>query len=645
MSLKGFPNQKKPTQTLTGYTSEQSHNKSDFVTVQPTSSDRFGLDSVQLGLFRIHPTPKTATPVAAEPKRIITSTAHGASKGDVVRFLDTAVNANFEAAILTVPDANTIILASETPLNIIGTDTFYILRYVTPRYDVTGATISTVVQGPVSFNLNAVPTEVSLDTSTPSNSIPLPIINLNPDGTKVTPATAANQTAQSTLIGAVTETAPGTDTASSGLNGRLQRVAQRITSLIGLLPTALGSTTSANSLAVTQSTEDIARQGILTETPPATDTASSGQNGRLQRIAQRLTTLIGLFPTALGSQAAASSLGVALSSEDVARQGIITETAPATDTASSGINGRLQRIAQRLTSLIALLPASLGQKAMAASLAVTVASDQTSIPVSISDVAASSTITTQNLVPAGTATANSAILSGQLNGQSTINIQVTGAYTGALSLQGTLNNTNWVTIGGLVFTDVGNGTQTATIPSAATSIYQADCAGFSAVRVTALGAVTGTATITIRASAAAGLVGLDLSLPAGANIIGTLTANQTVNAAQINGVAPLMGAGSDGTGSQRVTHASGATGTLANVASSATTTTLLAASTSRLGATITNESTSILYLKFGGTASATSYTVQIVGGGYYELPGPHIYNGIIDGIWASANGNARVTSW
>lgn len=56
--------------------------------------------------------------------------------------------------------------------------------------------------------------------------------------------------------------------------------------------------------------------------------------------------------------------------------GIVTETAPASDTASSGLNGRLQRIAQRVTSLIALLPASLGQKAKTASLAVTLASDE-----------------------------------------------------------------------------------------------------------------------------------------------------------------------------------------------------------------------------------------------------------------------------
>ena len=59
--------------------------------------------------------------------------------------------------------------------------------------------------------------------------------------------------------------------------------------------------------------------------------------------------------------------------------GSLTETAPATDTASSGLNGRLQRIAQRLTSLIALFPTSIGTKASAASLSVVLASDQATI--------------------------------------------------------------------------------------------------------------------------------------------------------------------------------------------------------------------------------------------------------------------------
>lgn len=58
------------------------------------------------------------------------------------------------------------------------------------------------------------------------------------------PSTAATSTLQSaaaTLTGAVTETAPASDTASSGLNGRLQRIAQRLSSIIALLPTALGA--------------------------------------------------------------------------------------------------------------------------------------------------------------------------------------------------------------------------------------------------------------------------------------------------------------------------------------------------------------------------------------------------------------------
>lgn len=61
--------------------------------------------------------------------------------------------------------------------------------------------------------------------------------------------------------------------------------------------------------------------------------------------------------------------------------GSVIETAPITDTASSGLNGRLQRIAQRLTSLIALLPASIGQKLMATSFPVAIASDQSAIAV------------------------------------------------------------------------------------------------------------------------------------------------------------------------------------------------------------------------------------------------------------------------
>ncbi len=56
------------------------------------------------------------------------------------------------------------------------------------------------------------------------------------------------------VLGAVGETAPASDTASSGLNGRLQRIAQRVTSLIALLPSALGPQARASSLSVVGAT-------------------------------------------------------------------------------------------------------------------------------------------------------------------------------------------------------------------------------------------------------------------------------------------------------------------------------------------------------------------------------------------------------
>lgn len=85
-----------------------------------------------------------------------------------------------------------------------------------------------------------------------------------------------------------------------------------------------------------------------------------------------------------------------------------------------------------------------------------------------------------------------------------------------------------------------------------------------------------------------------------------------------------------------------ASATLANVASSASNVTLRAANAARRSLVIYNDSTADLYVKWGAAASTTSFTVKLPSMGYYELPQP-IYTGIVDGIWASANGFARVT--
>lgn len=85
----------------------------------------------------------------------------------------------------------------------------------------------------------------------------------------------------------------------------------------------------------------------------------------------------------------------------------------------------------------------------------------------------------------------------------------------------------------------------------------------------------------------------------------------------------------------------GATGTLTNVSGSASSVTLLASNAARRKAIIVNDSSATLYIKFGTTASTTSYSVPPLGP--YEAWEETVYTGRIDGIWSSATGTARVT--
>jgi succinate-acetate transporter protein len=89
----------------------------------------------------------------------------------------------------------------------------------------------------------------------------------------------------------------------------------------------------------------------------------------------------------------------------------------------------------------------------------------------------------------------------------------------------------------------------------------------------------------------------------------------------------------------------GTTAALASVSASASTVVLRAANPARVGLLVYNDSTAVLYLAYAAAASTSVYSVQIPGGGYYEMPygGQFPYAGAVSGIWASANGAARIT--
>ena len=86
----------------------------------------------------------------------------------------------------------------------------------------------------------------------------------------------------------------------------------------------------------------------------------------------------------------------------------------------------------------------------------------------------------------------------------------------------------------------------------------------------------------------------------------------------------------------------GTYGTPSQVATSGTSAQLIAANTSRKGLVVHNDSSAICYMKFGTTASSTSYTYALQPGAMFEMAHP-LYTGRVDVILATGSGNAMVT--
>lgn len=157
-------------------------------------------------------------------------------------------------------------------------------------------------------------------------------------------------------------------------------------------------------------------------------------------------------------------------------------------------------------------------------------------------VLATGSITTQNLVPAGTATAGSAV-EATITTQGMATVQVTGTYTGALSLQYTVDGTTWVTHAtgnDAAFFNVNAGTYAFTIASGTTGIFRVPTTGAVKIRITALAAVTGTATVTINA--------VNAAIPG--------PSSQNINQNLVGGATITVNNGTAGSGTQRVVIAS-----------------------------------------------------------------------------------------
>lgn len=144
-----------------------------------------------------------------------------------------------------------------------------------------------------------------------------------------------------------------------------------------------------------------------------------------------------------------------------------------------------------------------------------------------------------------------------------------------------------------------------------------------------------------------------LALETGGNLAATATSLAVLDdwdetdRAKVNlivGQAGVAGGyGTIGSNTQRVAQAAASSANVTSVNASTSSTTLLAANPSRLGGIFFNDSTtSTMYVKFGSAASSTSYTYRLPPETILELNAP-MYTGVIDCIWTSTDGAARIT--
>ena len=222
--------------------------------------------------------------------------------------------------------------------------------------------------------------------------------------------------------------------------------------------------------------------------------------------------------------------------------------------------GTIAGVATEAT-LAARIPVN-GQALMAASVPVVIASNQSAVPVS-GTVTANAGTGVADVTASGTLGAINATVALALGGgYSGAVVQITGTWVGTIQFEGTVDGTNWLPING-VFAGTSAPAPTVT----ANGIIRLTPGGLAQFRVNMTAFTSGSAVITLRASQGAGGTFLNQSLTVGSNVIGkvgidqttpgttnlvALAANQSVNVAQMNGVAVTMGSGVTGVGVQRV---------------------------------------------------------------------------------------------
>jgi hypothetical protein len=387
---------------------------SQFSTVEPVRTDQYGLSVLaHQFLFQV-----ASLAVTSATTSVITAAAHGALKGDVIRFTS-GVYSGREVKVYSVT-VNTITLMEDLATAPAAADTFLVTRHKYPMTDSSGN-----IQCTFSYTLNGASQTVIRDTTVPANNRPLPVemldsggnsisttlsgafviqdvilrnssgvekgTNANPISVAGTVASGAADSGNPVKAGGVYNSAAPTFTNGQrgdlqlDASGRLQTLATQsgnwdIRNITGTVSLPTGAATSALQGTGNTSLASIDGKIVTCNTGAVVISSSALPAGAATE--STLSAMSGKLPATLGQKAMAASMSVALSSDQsaipVSQSGTwnVTNISGTVSLPTGAATSALQ------TALNAQIPATLGQKAMAAALAVSIASDQSAIPAS-----------------------------------------------------------------------------------------------------------------------------------------------------------------------------------------------------------------------------------------------------------------------
>jgi predicted transcriptional regulator len=375
-------------------------------TVAPINQNRFGLHVQPLNAYLVGANDRALLAAGSNLDTIVFAAAHGAKKGDLIRFTN-AVNVTlFEIYVKEIVDATTIKIHGKLDGAIDNADTVDLLRPVTPRVDNTGASLASVVSPPIQINRGPggvyVPTTITKDTTVAANTVPLPVEIVQATGTEIN-ITAGDINVQLTHAGAnpdSTQIGDGTEIWQINAAGEGQVAAQGNVAANAAdtqNPIKIGGRYDAilptyDDGDITNLQVDINGRLLVTDSATAAFTTHDLDTGAGTEdnlgVSVRISGAGGSIE-AKGQQARADSLPATLSTEDITLITAIRDRLPAAlgQAASAASLAVVLSTEQEaiVTAIRDRLPASIGQQARAASLSVTHSTEDLAVHTAIRD--------------------------------------------------------------------------------------------------------------------------------------------------------------------------------------------------------------------------------------------------------------------